>query len=217
MIDPWNVYIQEDFTKFIDKSKVKIILEIGARECGYTQDIIDYYNFCEQVHCFECNPLTKGICLDNIERLKKSGTNIKRVQFNSFGISSKEERLPFYPVLVGCDYGSSSAGFFPREKFHSLQTARFDVDCTTIDDYCREQYILPDLLLMDIEGGELKALEGGKKSLHNVSYIIMETQDVQRNDNSPLRSEITAFLKDFGFKEVYTTCKGYFGDSIYTK
>ena len=59
------------------------------------------------------------------------------------------------------------------------------------------------------------------KYIKNVSYIIAEVQDVQRNENTPLRKDINDFLKQYNFKEMYTTCnleKGQiFGDSIYVK
>jgi FkbM family methyltransferase len=222
MIDPYNIYIKESFTKFIDVTKVKTILEIGARECGYTQEILDFYSLCEELHSFECNPHTVSICEQNIKDLKKNHKNLKKVKFNAKGVSSKEEELTFFSVNVGGDYGSSSAGFFPTEKQHSLIKEDIKVKCIDIDTYCKENNIdKVDMILIDIEGGELKAFQGAINTLKNVSYIIAEVQDVQRNENTPLRKDINDFLKQYNFKEMYTTCnleKGQiFGDSIYVK
>lgn len=217
MFDPYNVYVKEEFTQFIDVSKVHTIFEIGARECGYTQEIIDYYTSCNELHSFECNPYTVGACIERINNLRKTNA-IKKVAFNNLGISSQKEVLRFYPVAVGDDYGSSSVGFFPTEKSHSLVNQHIEVDCNTIDFYCKEHSIKQiDLLLIDIEGGELEAFKGASTMLSNISYIISETQDVQRNQNAPLRSEIRDFLGLYGFEEKYTTCAGYFGDSIFIK
>jgi FkbM family methyltransferase len=222
MIDPYNIYVKDDFTKYIDKSKVKVILEIGARECGYTQEILDFFTSCEELHSFECNPYTLSVCEQNIDKLKKTNNNLKKVKFNPKGISSKEEELTFFSVNVGGDFGSSSAGFFPTEKQHSLIKEDIKVKCTSIDTYCKENNIdKVDMILIDIEGGELKAFQGATNTLKNVSYIIAEVQDVQRNENTPLRHDVSEFLKIFNFKEMHTTCNlergQHFGDSIYVK
>jgi FkbM family methyltransferase len=217
MIDPWNVYIDKNYVNFIDKTRVKVIFEIGARECGYTQDIINCYNFCEEIHCFECNPYTIDACKKNINQLQRPNKTFKKIILNPLGLSSCKEKLNFFPVLVDGDYGSSSAGFFPTEKAHSLISDRqCEIECITIDDYCKKEKIKSiDLMCIDIEGNELKAFQGAKEILHTTSYIITETQDVRRNENTPLRSEISDYLLSYGFKEAYTTCDGYFGDSLY--
>jgi FkbM family methyltransferase len=217
MIDPWNTYIKDEYTRFIDKSKVEVIFEIGSRECGYTQDIINCYTYCKEMHIFECNPLTIEDCKRNIDAVKPN-KNLKKLVFNPIAISDKAEKKILYPVKVGDDYGSSSVDFFPTEKSHSFLNKEYIVDCTTINDYCSSADIKKiDLILLDIEGSELNALKGANNILKTVSYIITETQDVERNKNTPLRKDIVKFLDKYGFKEVYTTCNGYFGDSIFVK
>jgi FkbM family methyltransferase len=218
MIDPYNNYVKDDFIKYIDKSHVKTIFEIGARECGYTQEIIDCYTSCEELHIFECNPYTLNLCKENVNNLNRNKSNLKKIKFNSVGVSDKSEILDFYAVQVGDDFGSSSAGFFPTEKAHSLVNSNHKVNCITIDDYCVQENINSiDMILIDIEGGELKAFKGAKNMLSTVQYIIVETQDVQRYADTPLREDIAEYLKEFGLKEVYTTCNGYFGDSVFAR
>jgi len=218
--DPYNVYINSDFTKFVDVNSVKTIFEIGARECGYTQPILNYYNECEQIHIFECNPATLNICRHNISLIRNSKQHekLKEIHFNKVGISDKNEELLFYPVNVGGDYGSSSAGFYPTEKKAFLNNENVKVNCITIDEYCdRKKITSIDLMCIDIEGGELNAFKGAANMLKNTKYIIAETQDVTRNAGSPLRSDIVDYLATFGFIEKYTTCAGYFGDSIFSR
>ena len=219
LVDPYNCYTKEEFTRFIDVNKIKTIFEIGARECGYTQDIVDHYTSCVNLHCFECNPLTIDLCKQNVNKINKlQNKSLKQIKLNNLGISSVEEVVKFYPVLVGNDYGSSSAGFHPTEKSHSIINRDIEVKCTTIDIYCEQNSISSvDMILIDIEGGELKAFEGAKNILPTVSYIIAETQDVMRNKDTPLRSDIAEYLSQFGFVEKYTTCNGYFGDSLFVK
>ena len=215
-----NVYIKDIFTQYIDLKKIKTIFEVGAMECDYTQEIIDYYTYCEDIHIFECNPYTTDRCNNNINKLKRNNRFIKKVVFNNIGLSSQVEQLKFYPVLNSDNvYGSSSVGFIPTEQIHNLITHKeCIIDCTTIDNYCLQEKIQTiDLLLIDIEGSELKALQGATKMLPTVSNIILETQDVRRYENTPLRCEIKEFLYDYGFNELFTTCDGYFGDSIFGK
>ncbi|MGL4637675.1 MAG: FkbM family methyltransferase [Beijerinckiaceae bacterium] len=58
----------------------------------------------------------------------------------------------------------------------------------------------PDLIKIDIQGGELAALKGAVKTLPNVKFLMLETW-IQRSygKNTPLLHELIAFLSPLGF------------------
>ena len=211
MYSRWNNYVTEPFISHIDRDKVKIIFEIGARECQFTGELLDYYNKCEKIYSFECNPLTIEQC---IEKTK----NDKRIVFNAFGISEFFEKMPFHVTCTDGDFGFSSV-FMPTGHEKNI-IGVYDVPCMNVDSYCTMNNIKDiDLVAMDIEGNELNMMKGSIFMLPYIRYIICEVQDIRRFDGgtetNPLRSEITDFLKDYGFVEKVTTCNGYYGDSLY--
>lgn len=63
---------------------------------------------------------------------------------------------------------------------------------------------LYDTLIMDIQGAELKALEGMKSILNNLRYIRVEASDLELYEGSCRATEIEAFLRRLHWKRIKT-------------
>ena len=74
---------------------------------------------------------------------------------------------------------------------HKTPTRRLD-DVAEISDI--------DLLKMDIQGAELKALQGGVRKLKNVQVVQLETAFVELYEGQPLFADVDAFLRRNGFQ-----------------
>lgn len=59
-----------------------------------------------------------------------------------------------------------------------------------------------DTIVIDTQGSELRALKGGAELLWGIHTIYVETSDCELYTGGCLDSEITAFLKPFGFVEI---------------
>lgn len=57
----------------------------------------------------------------------------------------------------------------------------------------------PDLIKLDVQGAELKALEGGRTALRNAEVVCMEVS-VLRVGEVPLLHEVIAFMEAAGFR-----------------
>jgi FkbM family methyltransferase len=59
----------------------------------------------------------------------------------------------------------------------------------------------PDMIKIDIQGGELAALKGAERTLKNVQFLMLETW-IQRGygKDTPLLGELMAFLSPLGFQ-----------------
>lgn len=88
----------------------------------------------------------------------------------------------------------------------------------------------PDFVKADIQGGELKALLGGEKTLKKIFGLEIEVEFLPLYIDQPLFGDITSFLsnKDFEFIDFVNLCRwergshnGYgqcvFGDALYLK
>ena len=70
-----------------------------------------------------------------------------------------------------------------NSKLGPLQSMIFPVEgalektlpCVTLDTFCREANIKPEVLKIDVEGAEYEVLKGASKTLESVKVIVMET------------------------------------------
>lgn len=112
------------------------------------------------VHCFELSPENLALLRINAEQ-----NSLDNVNINAIALWSSAKRLK----LVGTDSHAA-----PQEA-ESADADSFPA--TTIEDYFADQSISQlDLIMLDIEGGELEALKGASSLLSqpaNVSPIII--------------------------------------------
>lgn len=59
-----------------------------------------------------------------------------------------------------------------------------------------------DFLAMDIQGGEFKALEGFKKYIHKINYILAEVNYIEMYSGCMLIDDFDNYLKKLGFKKI---------------
>lgn len=88
----------------------------------------------------------------------------------------------------------------PREQIEHVDT--IEVPTTTIDDFCRQKSIKTiDILKMDIQGGELLALEGASQQLEQgaIALIYTEVMLVPIYEGQAFFNEIYNFLARYGF------------------
>ncbi|MBK1882471.1 FkbM family methyltransferase [Luteolibacter pohnpeiensis] len=111
-----------------------------------------------------------------------------------------------YPIGAGDENGSAvfyasearsgGQGFAPSEEFKKDATT-YTVQLWRLDDYIVDGNLpLPDLIKMDIEGFEVKALTGMDKALSHAKAIILETHGEE------LHAGVIKKLSEFGYKTI---------------
>jgi FkbM family methyltransferase len=152
-----------------------------------------------EVHAFE--PFSK-----NHARLMEhiSMNNIKNIIPNNLGMSDKSETV---------------AMSSPNEENSGMTRVDPDADgdlpLTTIDDYCKRAGIQKlDLIKMDIEGYEAKALHGGKEVLKNLKpTLFIELDDSNLRKYGDSAKDLVLFLEENGYECIDCTN----GQSIQSK
>jgi len=82
---------------------------------------------------------------------------------------------------------------FPPENFIVKKTI-------TLDNLVESKNIpYPDLIKMDVQGNELNVIKGATNVLKCCSYLILELQEVEYNENAPMKDAVIEYLKSIGF------------------
>ena len=93
-----------------------------------------------------------------------------------------------------------------------------EVDCTTIDDFCKKNNIDHiDFLWMDTQGAEREVLTGAKKMLKNISFIYTEYYDEEMYENCAGLSEIKEILSEFELTNDWRYGDADGGDALFKK
>ncbi|MBI1825085.1 MAG: FkbM family methyltransferase [Planctomycetes bacterium] len=79
---------------------------------------------------------------------------------------------------------------------------RETIQVCTLDRWCKEEHIAPrsvDLIKLDVQGAELKALYGARGLLRHAPLVLVEVSFVPIYKDAPLFPEIDAFMNESGF------------------
>lgn len=190
-------YIKNEFINFIDKSKIKTILELGARFGDESLALSSYFSDCE-IHAFECNPLV-------LPETRKKLENHPKIKLHEIAVSNKtNNHVIFYPAIE--NPGASSLFVAKQGKWWSNYEP-VTVKTQRLDEYFNLNGIENiDLICADIQGGELNAFKGMGSFLSKVTYIITEIPtNTSLYEEAPSRAEILDFLNSNGFFEISRT------------
>jgi len=141
-------------------------IDVGANVGFYSVSAAEYFRKAGpgSVHSFEPNPRALSALRRNSELNRFTNLNV-----NHQGISNLTGSLTLYisPHAITC--GS-------LQPVGAYLTQRIEVPVTTLDDYASQRRGLkPGLIKIDIEGGELPALQGARRILErDRPYIIYE-------------------------------------------
>jgi len=112
-------------------------------------------------------------------------------------------------AVLHLNMDQSCNSFFPRPatgvKYYSTKAENIGetaVDTTTIDNFCCAENIPRiDILKLDVEGAEIKALKGAsdKLSKHAISVIYTEVMFVKHYEGGCLFYELAALLDQYGY------------------
>jgi FkbM family methyltransferase len=183
-------FIPKNHVDFLKKLSIdfipKVIYDIGANVLTWTREVKQIWSNTE-IFAFDAIKTAEFFYKEN---------NVKY----HIGVLSNEDNYPvkFYENIVhpaGNSYykeigHTKSNEIYPEDKF-SEQIAM------TLNTVVRENnFLLPDLIKIDVQGAELDIIKGGLDVINNAKYLIVELQDTQYNRGAPLAATTIKFLED---------------------
>jgi FkbM family methyltransferase len=172
-----------------------VVFDVGANR-GLTSAAYTAVFPNATIHAFEPFPETCHAFRTNL------GNN-PFIRLNEVAVSDKEGVASLH-VNTSVDTNSlleSQALGVSSDKSCQTQTA-IEVPTITLDSYCKSHSIEKiDILKIDVQGAEIKVLQGAKELLQQgrIRLIYTETYFQQQYVNQPLFHEIAAELYPYGF------------------
>lgn len=188
--------------------KFKGILHVGAHECEELQDYLRYVNI-SKILWVEAIPEKVALCRQNHPDIRIETAIVSNVVENvRFHVSSNGQSSSML------DLGLHSQ-FYP----HITYTHEFESETRRLEDVLRPYKDIEfNFLNFDIQGAELKALQGMEEYLSRVDYVYTEVNSDYVYENCALVEEMDEYLMKFGLYRVetgWTDCQ--WGDAFYIR
>lgn len=138
------------------------------------------------------------------ERLHQNTANVDNIICFPYALSDKSTNSKFY-VSKGRSTALSSlfkpiGGLALHPEVHFEETF---IKTLTIDNWAKNYKIKKiDLIWLDLQGGELKALKGAKQILKTTIALFIEVNLTQRYLNAPTANELLTWLKNHNFDAI---------------
>jgi len=189
--------ITDDLQKIVS-TKPPMIFDVGANKGGTYQMFRSLFPQAT-IHAFEPDPRV-------YEKLKAKAGNDPQAHLHQLAVSDSNAELQFH-VTQASEKNSLLAplppgGANPSEAANALLET-IKVQSVTLDDFTAQQGITRiDLLKMDIEGAEIRALEGARGLIQRcaIGCLYLELTFSRSSAEAPLAAEVISYLDARGYR-----------------
>lgn len=163
------------------------VLDVGANHGNWTRVALNYF------------PDADFVLIEPQDHLKVHVQDLidagKKVRWIHAGVADKSGKMPFY--IASRDDSSS---FIPREKeAQSTITSETEVDVLTLDDLVSTYHLpIPDMVKIDAEGFDLKAMQGASALIGKTEVFLLEAGALCPLENSMGR--VISTMESFGYQ-----------------
>lgn len=144
-------YIQRIFREY----KIRDVLDVGANIGGWVRTWLA--NGATRVHAIEPEPTS-------YETLRQAFASDSRVESHRLGVSDRPDHLTDVNVF-NCWTLQPEASKTLDRALEFVGKPPFDVDLVTIDDFLHHMKFEPELIKIDVDGYDAKALRGAREYL----------------------------------------------------
>jgi len=184
-----------------------VIYECGSRDARDGLTLLTALG-AEELHVFECNPDGVELCRQTLANYGST----RQIFLNPFAVMDYDGEVEFLavdphksvtPHSDGNIGASSIFSLNPEYPHERLTQKKIKVPCRSLNNYASGRRA-PDLLWMDLQGAEVKALKGGSSILDAVKIIHVEVSFRRVFLGQPLFSAVHRHLSDrFNLVRVY--------------
>ena len=164
----------------------QVIYDIGAHRGGWVSEATEVFPKAE-FFLFEANS-------DHVEDLKATGHKYYIAALGPDDLPNKTFYLPKEGISTGASFYLENT---PHYEQRNLLTRSIPI--VRLDTLVNQNSIpLPDLIKLDIQGGELDALTGATSCLTHCNALVTEVSLVRYNKGAPLLADVLSWLAQRG-------------------
>lgn len=172
-----------------------VVLDVGAHAGWFFHCWQDWCPSA-QVHAFEPYP-------ESFEKMAALYGQDARVTLNRLGVGDACGSLSLQVMAeskVSNSFLSHRAQAWEEVRFRTGAISQLEVPVTTLDAYCAERSIARVYLLkIDVQGFELKVLEGARGTLPRTDHILVESAIRPLYHDAATFTQVVTFLQGHGF------------------
>lgn len=195
----FNTFVNQ---KFKSSKNVEVIFDIGSCHCLESVEFAKKYKN-SKVFAFEANPESYQVCLNNSK-------NYPSIEVINQAINDYDGFCKFYPMdktrtITTWEDGNQGASSLYKangayDHIEKYVQYEIEVPCTRIDSFCDKNNIDHiDIVWMDLQGAELKALQSMGSILDTIQIIHTELEVNPMYEGQCLFSDVNQFLTQNGF------------------
>jgi FkbM family methyltransferase len=201
-----------------------VIFDIGSCE---GEDSIRYARLFPSARIWAIEPLPSNV---DLIRANLARYGVDQVEVVAVALSDSVGHAIFHvssgrpdgaPPDAGWDFGNKSSSLLPPSGHLTAHPwVHFDeaieVETDRLDALAgRSGLTAIDYIHMDVQGAELRVLNGAGTLLDSIGVIWMEVEAVPLYRDQPLKPEIERFMKSRGFEKRLDTVGAVSGDQLY--
>jgi FkbM family methyltransferase len=201
-----------------------VIFDIGSCE---GEDSIRYARLFPAARVWAVEPLPANV---DLIRANLARHRVDRVEVITLALDDSAGRATFHvssghppnkPADVDWDYGNKSSSLLPpaghletHPWIHFDDSVQVETDrLDALAQRCGLSAI--DYIHMDVQGAELRVLEGAGALLDSVRVIWMEVEAKSLYKDQPLKADVERFMESRGFEKRLDTVGAVSGDQLY--
>ncbi len=195
----FDIYVSEQFES---KDNIEVVFDIGSLHALESVEFAKEFKNAK-IFTFEANPVSYEFCLLNTK-------NYPSVTVTNEAVNDFDGSCKFYPIdkdktITTWEDGNLGASSLYRangsyDHIEKYVQYEIEVPCTRLDTFCKKNNLTKiDIIWMDLQGAELKALQSLGQLLETVQIIHTELEIKPMYEDQCLFDEVYNFLLDNGF------------------
>jgi FkbM family methyltransferase len=214
-----GVFIDE-LDKVMDRCSVHVALDIGSRDAMVAIALEEYFPEAT-IYAFECNPPAIADCERNL-------SDHPDITLVTKAVSDENGPVNFYAIdpertiTTWPDGNIAASSLYVANPAYPLETYfqnKITVEAITLEQWAVDAGVnTVDIIWMDLQGAELKALRGMGGLIDTVKIIYTEVEYKEMYLGQPLSGEVNEWLTSRGFHfHTKMNTSAWFGDELYVR